>query len=65
MGVAYGNGKFVAMTGHGYSSTSTDGMNWTQFSSTKLVSSSGGGDDKDASMGDLTFGNGKFVFVGE
>ena len=63
MGVAYGNGKFVAMTGHGYSSTSTDGINWTQSSSTKLVSSSGGS-DYNAGRGELTFGNNLFVFVG-
>ena len=30
IGVAYGNNKFVAMNGHGYSSRSTDGINWTQ-----------------------------------
>jgi hypothetical protein len=63
IGVAYGNGKFVAMTGHGYSSTSTDGINWTQSSSTKLVSSSGGS-DYNAGRGELTFGNNLFVFVG-
>ncbi|MFL2809402.1 MAG: hypothetical protein ACJ0DG_10185, partial [bacterium] len=64
MGVAYGNGKFVAMTGHGYSSTSIDGINWTQSSSTKLVSSSGGSGDHNAGRGKLTFGNNLFVFVG-
>jgi hypothetical protein len=45
------------------SATSTDGINWTQSSSTKLVSGSGGS-DYTAHYAGMTYGNNLFVFVG-
>ena len=51
------------MTDYGYSSTSTDGINWSQSSTTKLASSSGGS-TVNAHYADMVFGNGIFVFVG-
>ncbi len=50
--VIYENDKFVAVSGDGYSSVSTDGMSW---SSPSFISS--------ATYYDLAFGNGLFIAV--
>lgn len=51
--VTYGNGKFVAVGGSGYTATSTDGETWT----TPVTVGSGDWES-------VTYGNGKFVAVG-
>ncbi|WP_164490041.1 glycine-rich protein [Runella sp. SP2] len=64
-GVAYGNGKFVAVMAHAYESTkgyiftSTDGVNWTkQTHAAVSVSAYFNG------FQNVTFANGQFVAVG-
>jgi len=52
IGVTWGNGMFIVMTSRGLTYTSTDGITWVQ--GTQAAASSG-----------LTFGNGKFVTVGQ
>ena len=52
-GVAYGNGKFVAVGDGGYSTTSEDGLNWTEPSR-----------PSNKNLYAITYGNGKFVIVG-
>ena len=51
--MAYGNGKFVALTPFGQISTSTDGTTWTPWTSVITTNSISG----------LAYGNGKFIAV--
>ena len=53
MGVAYGNGRFVAVGRRGTILTSSDGVSWTERSS---------GTSQD--LHGVTYGNGLFVAVG-
>lgn len=52
-GVAYGNGRFVAVGGYGAIVTSTDGLNWRARNV------------RSGNFNAVTFGNGQFVAVGE
>jgi hypothetical protein len=63
-GVAYGNGRFVAAGGASYAiaRTSTDGVNWSP--KYNLIPGSGlvtGTQDNAWWIGDIAFGNGRFV----
>lgn len=51
--IAYGNGKYVVVGESGYTTTSTDGANWT---TPKLAGN--------ANWNGVTYANGKFVIVG-
>jgi len=53
-GIAYGNGKYVAVGDSGYTAYSTDGVNWTQKQIVNFTS-----------LNKIAFGNGKFVAVGK
>ena len=53
-GVAYGNGRFVAVGNGGTILTSPDGVNWTRRTSGTR-----------SWLGGVTYGNGTFVAVGE
>lgn len=50
-GIAYGNGKYVAVGANGYVTTSTDGVNWT------IPKTDGG----HKSLSEIAFGKGKFI----
>ena len=52
--IAYGNGKFVMIGGYSVSS-SADGITWSTI---QYI-----GSDVRASLGDITYGNGKFVIA--
>ena len=55
-GIAYGNGKYVVVGASGYTTTSTDGVNWT---TPKQISTNGIN-----VWVDVVYGNGKYVTVG-
>lgn len=52
-GIAFGNGRFVAVTINGKTTESKDGLNWSALEDTGI-----GGE-----VYDVTFGNGKFLIV--
>lgn len=55
-GIAYGNGKYVAISGDGYISTSTDGVNWSAASQVANLGT------RDWAC--IAYGNNKFVAIG-
>lgn len=68
-GIAYGNGKYVAVgyfRGVGYMTTSTDGTNWTTPQVTKLsiTNSSDGSYRTKRVLNSIIYANGQFVAVG-
>jgi len=54
-GIAYGNGKFVAVRSHGKMAYSSNGINWTAINDTIF----------DVWIESITYGNDKFVAVAE
>jgi len=60
-GIAYGNGKFVAVGETGHISYSTDGMNWTTVEDSTFV----GENSSNNPIYGIAWGNDKFVAVGD
>ena len=61
--MAYGNGTFIAVGGHGRMARSTDnGVTWTAIPAS--TSGSTFGDDVNGEIRDIAYGNGTFIAVG-
>jgi len=64
-GIAYGNGKWVAVGGEGKMAYSTDnGVTWTAVADSTIWQYTYSGSTYTSNIGDIAYGNGRFVAVG-